>query len=77
MNELEVFPGLSAAQIRRLCRSAKHFASEEPWEWLLAEDVFGVKDYRTGVTGWCTVTGARRIDYGLSVFWEIAVFGIV
>jgi len=68
MDDFEIFSGLSVAQIRRFCRSAQRFASEEPWEWLLDEDLFGVKDYRTGVTGWCTVTGARGTDYGLQIF---------
>ena len=39
-----------------------------PWRWMNDDQVFGVKDPRTGMTGWCVVLGALEQVYGISVY---------
>ncbi len=58
----------SQAQLKQLYDSARRFALLAPWRWMDDTQVFGVKDPRTGVNGWCVVLGALGQVHGLNAY---------
>ncbi len=53
---------------RSLYDAAREFKQSAPWEWLMNEDVFGVRDPESGEIGWCVVLGAGRELFGLGIY---------
>src|SRR5687768_2908174 len=52
---------------KALYAAAQAFRELAPWKWMRASELFGVRDPRTGMIGWCSIMGAGEECSGLSV----------
>ena len=49
--------GPTIEEWRLLYQAAAELRQLAPWDWMLDEDLYGVRDPRTGEIGWCAVLG--------------------
>jgi len=53
---------------RHLYDAAIAFKEAASWDWMQDNDIFGVKDPRTGEVGYCCVLGAAQELFGMTVY---------
>jgi len=59
---------------RELFQLAEKFRNGSYWDHIAGEDIFGVKDPKTGEIGYCTIMGEMGEHYALAVYRDFAKF---
>jgi hypothetical protein len=61
-------PHLSNDISEKLLKAMECFRSNEPWELMEDDEIFGVKDPVTGEIGWCCILGANAQVFALCMY---------
>src|SRR6266542_3100559 len=55
-------------ELGRLYAASGRFFNKAPWRWMVNEDLFGVHDPASGLTGYACVMGTLGEVFGLAVY---------
>jgi len=61
-------PGPTLDELRRLYEAAAHLKQEGPWEWMLEDEIFGVRNPETGEVGYVSIMGTLGEHLALALY---------